>query len=141
MLAVVQTAADPGWVGPTMAVALMIIAVAFVVIAAAVGLAMREAAREMQHLARVIDALRADIAPALGAASLIGTEAEELVRASRELRAGVRDRIANLQAVYDVLEEELEETAIEVAVTLRSFRTGAGWFARLRRLLGGGRRR
>ena len=141
MLASLQAAAVPGWVGPAMAVSLIIIAVAVVVIAAAVGLALREAAREMKHLARVVDSLRGDLGPALGAAGLIGKEAEELVQASRQLRAGVRERVANLEAIYDVLEEEVEETAIEVAVTLRGFRSGAGWFARLRRLLGGGRRR
>ncbi len=141
MLTFAQTAVDPGWVGPTMAISLAVIAVALGVIAGAIGFAMREAAREMNHLAQVVDSLRTDLAPALGAANILGSEAEELVRASRELRAGVRERVANLQAVYDVLEEEVEETAIEVAVTLRSLRSGAGWFARLRRLLGRGRRR
>jgi uncharacterized protein YoxC len=141
MLAIMQAAPVPEWVGPTMAISLVIIALAFIVIAAAVGLAVREAAREMKHLARVIDSLRVDLGPALGAAGLIGKEAEELVQASRQLRAGVRERVANLEAMYDVLEEEVEETAIEVAVTLRGLRTGAGWNGRLRRLLGGGRRR
>jgi uncharacterized protein YoxC len=123
-----------------MAVSLIIIATAFVVIAAAVGLAFREAAREMKHLSRVVDSLRADLGPFVGAAGVIGKEAEELVHASRQLRAGVRERVANLEAIYDVLEEEVEETAIEVAVTLRGLRSGAGWFGRLRRLLGGRRR-
>jgi uncharacterized protein YoxC len=140
MLAIMQAAPVPGWVGPTMAISLIIIALAFVVIAAAVGLALREAAREMKHLARVVDSLRADLGPALGIAGHIGKEAEELVQASRQLRAGVRERVANLEAIYDVLEEEVEETAIEVAVTLRGLRSGAGWFGRLRRLLGGRRR-
>lgn len=141
MLAFVQAAAEVAWVGPTVAVSLVIIAAAFLAIAVAIGLALREAAREMQHLARVVDSLRADLAPALGAANLIGTEAEELVHASRALRTGLRDRVANLQAVYDVLEEEIEETALEVAVTLRRLRTVVGWFGRLRRLLGRRRRR
>jgi uncharacterized protein YoxC len=141
MLALMQATPVAAWVGPTVAISLIIIALAFVVIAAAVGLALREAAREMKHLSRVVDSLRSDLGPALGAAGLIGKEAEELVQASRQLRAGVRERVANLEAMYDVLEEEVEETAIEVAVTLRGLRRGAGWFGRLRRLLGGGRRR
>jgi len=152
MLLLLQTGTIPAWVGPTMAVALIIIAMAFVVIAAAIGLALRQAGREMQHLSRAIEELHGDLRPALTAveaasvegrrlAELVGTEAEELVGASRALRAGLRQRIANLEAVYEVLEEEVEETALDVAVTLRTFRTGAGWYARLRRLMGRRRRR
>ena len=141
-----------GWVGPTMAISLVIIAGAFLVIAAASALAARQAAREMQQLSRVIESLRTDLAPALTAvqavsgegqrlAGMVGNEAEELVRASRQLREGLRERLANLEAIYEVLEEEIEDTAVDVAVTLRTFRSGAGWFGRIRRLLGGGRRR
>lgn len=147
-----QAGAAPGWVGPTMALSLVTIAIAFVVIAVACALAAREAAREMRQLSQVIDTLRGDLAPALGAvqavsgegqrlATLVGHEAEELVQASRQLREGVRDRLANLEAIYEVLEEEVEETALDVAVSLRNFRSGVGWFGRLRWLLGGRRRR
>lgn len=147
-----QAATTAGWVGPTMAISLVIIAGAFLVIAASTALAARRAAEEMQQLSRVIESLRTDLAPALGAvqavsgegqrlAALVGTEAEELVRASRDLREGLRERMANLEAIYEVLEEEIEDTALDVAVTLRTFRSGAGWFGRLRRLLGGRRRR
>ncbi|HXI19664.1 MAG TPA: hypothetical protein VNH46_01180, partial [Gemmatimonadales bacterium] len=93
-----------------------------------------------------------DLAPALGAvqavsaegrklADLIGGEAEEVVKASRALREGLRDRIVNLEAIYAVLEEEVEETAVEVALTLRSVRQGGRWFSRIRRWLRAGRRR
>ena len=41
------------------------------------------------------------------------------MRASRQLREGLRERLANLEAIYEVLEEEVEETALDVAVTLR----------------------
>jgi hypothetical protein len=151
MLSLLQATAIPAWVGPTMAISLVIIALAFVIIALATAAAARKATLEMQQLARVIESLRTDLAPAIGAvrsvsgegqriAGLVTGEAEELVRASRALREGLRERIANLEAIYDVLEEEVEETAIDVAVTLRSIRTGAGWFGRLRRLLLGRRR-
>jgi uncharacterized protein YoxC len=152
MLLFLQEAAIPGWVGPTMAIALVIIAAAFALIATVFALAARKAAHEMQQLSRVIESLRTDLGPALGAvqaisvegqrlASLIGGETEELVGASRKLREGIRERVANLEAIYEVVAEEVEETALDIAVTLRRIRTGAGWFRRLRRLLGGGRRR
>lgn len=152
MLLLLQAGAPPAWVGPTMAIALVIIALAFVVIAAAIGLAIRHAGKEMQLLSRAVAELHSDLRPALVAveeasregrrvAEMIGDEAEELVGASRALRAGLRHRIANLEAVYEVLEEEVEETALDVAVTLRTFRSGAGWYSRLRRLMGRGRGR
>jgi len=152
MSLLLQTGAAPAWVGPTMAIALVVIAVAFAIIATALALAFRQAASEMRQLSRAVDGLHDDLRPALVAvqlvsdeghrlAGLIGGEAEELVRASRELRVGLRQRLARLEAVYEVLEEEVEETALDVAVTLRTFRTGAGWYARLRRWFGGGRRR
>lgn len=146
---------DPGgasWVGPTMAISLVIIALAFLVIAAAVALAAREAAREMRQLSQAIESFREEISPALKAfhslsgegerlASLVSHETEEIVRASKALREGVRERITGLAAVYEVLAEEVEETALEAAVTLRTFRTGASWFGMIRRVLRLGRRR
>jgi hypothetical protein len=152
MFLVQQAAAMPGWVGPTVALSLLIIALAFVVMAGAAALAAREAAKEMRQLARAMESLRTDLTPALTAvqsisaegqrlAGVLGGEAEELARASRALREGLRARVANLEAIYEVLEEEIEETALDVATTLRTMRSGVSWYGRLRRLLGGGRRR
>jgi hypothetical protein len=152
MLLLQTTAPTGGWVGPTVAISLVIIAGSFLAIALAMAMAARQAAQEMRQLSKVMESLRNDIAPALGAvaavsnegqrlAGLIGNEAEELVKSSRALREGLQTRIQNLEAIYEVLEEEVEETALDLAVTLRSVRSGAGWFGRLRRLLGLGRRR
>jgi len=146
------TAPSGGWVGPTIAISLVIIAASFLAIAVALAMAARQAAQEMRQLSQVMESLRSDIAPALGAvatistegqrlAGLIGDEAEDLVKSSRALREGLQSRIQNLEAIYEVLEEEVEETALDLAVTLRTVRSGAGWFGRLRRLLGMGRRR
>ncbi len=141
-----------GWVGPTIALSLVVIAGAFVMIALATAATARQASVEMRRLSGVLEELRTDLSPALKAvqavsdegqrlAAMVGGEAEELVRSSRQLREGLQRRVANLEAVYEVLEEEVEETAIDLAVTLRTFRSGAGWYSRIRRLLGGGRRR
>ncbi|MEO8634891.1 MAG: DUF948 domain-containing protein [Gemmatimonadales bacterium] len=152
MLMFLQAVPASGWVGPTMAISLAIIALAFVVIAAATALTAKQATSEIQKLSSVLAGLRTDLSPALSAvalvsgeghklATLVGTEAEEIVLASRRFREGVNDRIARLDAVYEVLGEEVEETALELAVTLRRVRSGAGWFGMLRRLLGRGRSR
>lgn len=135
-----------------MALSLLVIALAFVIIAIAVALTARQAAQEMRQLSSVVDGLRGDLAPALRLVQsfagqgerLVGAvsgETEEIVRASRALRTGLERRFENLQAVYDVLAEEVEETAIEAAVSLRSLRHGIGWFGLVRRLLRMGRRR
>jgi hypothetical protein len=147
-----QSAVTPGWVGPTVALSLVIIAVGFVAIAGAALLLARRAAEDMQRLTTLVESLRTDLTPALTAvqavsaegrrlADLVGGEAEELVNASRALREGLRERIVNLEAIYGILEEEVEETAVEVALTLRSLRQGTRWFSRIRRWLRAGRRR
>ena len=141
-----------GWIGPTMAISLVIVAGSFGVIAMAVARVARTMLEETRNLRTAIEGLRGELSPALGAiktmsdqthrlTALVGNEAEELVRASQALRHGVQERIRNLEAIYEVLEEEIEETAIDVAVTLRTFRSGRNWFSRIRRLLlGRGRR-
>lgn len=152
MLLLFQAEAAGGWVGPTVAISLVVIALAFAVIAAVVAIAAKRSSDEMQKLSRVVDGLRTDLAPALSAVALIsgegqklvnmvGTEAEEIVRTSRRFRVGLNDRIDRLDAIYEVLGAEVEETALDLAVTLRSVRSGFGWFGILRRLLRGGRRR
>lgn len=152
MLLVMQAGVESGWVGTTVAISLVIIALSFITIAIAMAVALGRASSEMRQLSEVVDSLRADLAPALKAvsavsgegerlASLVSTEAEEVVRASQALRHSIRLRLTNLEAVYDVLAEEVEETALDAAVTLRTFRTGTSWFSMIRRLLRLGRRR
>ena len=147
-----QAGVESGWVGATVAISLVIIALSFITIAIAMAVALGRASSEMRQLSEVVDSLRADLAPALKAvsavsgegerlASLVSTEAEEVVRASQALRHSIRLRLTNLEAVYDVLAEEVEETALDAAVTLRTFRTGASWFSLIRRLLRLGRGR
>jgi uncharacterized protein YoxC len=152
MLLVLQTEIASGWVGTTMAISLIIIALSFITIAAAMAIAFRRAAQEMHDLRAGLDSLRGDLGPALKAiqqfsgeserlVAMVSEETEEVVAASQALRAGLREKLTNLEAVYDVLAEEVEETAIDAAVTLRNFRTGASWFGMIRRLLRLGRGR
>lgn len=152
MLLILQNEIASGWVGTTMAISLVIIALSFITIAVALAIALGRASSEMRQLSEVVDSLRADLNPALKAiqglsgeserlVALVSNETEEVVGASRALRAGLREKLVNLEAVYDVLAEEVEETAIDAAVTLRNFRTGASWFGMIRRLLRLGRGR
>jgi uncharacterized protein YoxC len=150
MMLLLQATTPPGWVGPVSAISLAIIALAFVVIAIALAMAAKKASQELSDLNRSLAELKAELSPALAAvqqvsaegtrlASIVADEAEQIVEGTRQLREGITERMANLQALYEVMEEEVEETALDVAVKLRTFRSGVGWFGTIRRLLRGAR--
>ncbi len=149
----------PGWVGPTAAISLVVIAVGFVAIAVALVVALRQATRQTQSLTLALDRLKTDMAPAFKAmqdmaqqgqelTTLVKNEAVAVVETSRRLRGRVeagadriQERLTDLEALYDVVEEEVEETAMDVATFLRRVRSGGNWLSRLRRLLPRRRRR
>lgn len=152
MLLLLQAATPAGWVGVVSAISLAIIALAFVVIALALAMAAKKASSEVSELNKSLTELKAELSPALASfqkvseegtrlATIVADEAEELVQSSRALREGITERLANLEALYEVMEEEVEETALDVAVKLRTFRSGVGWFGMVRRLLRGARGR
>ncbi len=134
-----------------MAISLVVIALAFAAIGVAVVLMARSATREIREL-------REEVAPALAAvrritdagADLSGDIKEEIreylatSRAVREdLARGVfqvKSRLADLDALYEVVHEEVEETALDVAARVRSVRNGVGMVSRIRRWLVRGRR-
>lgn len=142
-----------GWVGTMMALSLLVIALCFLGIAAGVFLALREALERGQSLAREIGELRRDLAPTLAALGRLGKEGaevaelakeevRELVHTTRRVRKDVekgitrtRKRLADFEAVVDVVQEEVEETAMEFSAALREVRTGDGMIGQLRRLI------
>ena len=148
----------PGWVGPTAAIALVVIALGYLAIAAAVVLAGRAAGRQADRLSDEIASLRKDLAPTIEAVNRIaGTGADvggrlkdeilAVVDVSRRLRRQaekgaqrVGGRLEELDALYEVVSAEVTETALDVAATLRSVRTGASALSRIKRLLVRGRR-
>jgi hypothetical protein len=145
--------ATPGWVGPTMAIALVAIALAYVVMAVALALLARRTAQEVSALSRELGHLRTEVTPAVAAirkvteagADLSGDVRAEIghyLETSRALREDlasgvgrVKSRLADLDALYEVLHAEVEDTALDVAARLRGVRRGAGMVSRLRRLL------
>jgi uncharacterized protein YoxC len=153
-----MAATFPGWVGPTAAISLVIIALAFAVIATAMVLVARVASTEIRQLSEELGRLRQELAPALQAMKRIAEAGAELSgdvrqeiqqylvtsRAVRkDLERGVRRvkiRLADLDALYEVVHDEVEDTALDVAAGVRSVRRGAGMVGRLRRWLVRGRR-
>lgn len=148
----------PGWVGPTAAVSLVAIALAFMVIAIATALVSRKAATEIGELSEELAKLRQELSPALVAmrrvadagAELSGDVREEIQQylvTSKELRRDlergvrrVKHRLADLDALYEVVHEEVEDTALDVVTKVRSVRRGVGMVGRIRRWLVRGRR-
>ena len=142
---------QPAWIGPTVAISLAIIALAFLAIGVAVALMARTTVREIR-------ALRAKVDPAVdglrritdAGAELSGDikhEIREYLATSRALRRDltrgvyqVKSRLADLDALYEVVHEEVEDTALDVAARVRSVRNGVGMVSRIRRWLVRGRR-
>lgn len=112
----------------------------------------------MRDVRRLLDALDRDGRPALLAArsvledtgktvTTVRAEVEQIVGASRELRtrvgaaAGALDeRVRDLEVVLDVVQDEIEDTLLDVASVLRSTRRGASVARALKRVfLGRGR--
>jgi uncharacterized protein YoxC len=144
---------EAAWVGPTMAISLVLIALSFVAIALVAVLLGKGAAKAFRKMSQELGELRGELRPAItsvrniaeeaeGLASNLKSEVHEIIRTSSEVRHDVRlgvdrvrERLEDLDALAEVMQEELEDTAIDVASRVRSVRSGFGIVGRLRRLL------
>ena len=149
----------PAWVGTATAISLIIIALSFVAIAASVMLALKASSTQLTLLTHVLKGLDDDLIPAFRSiremaekgkdvVDVVKNEAVAVVRTSRRLRRRVRtgadrieERLQDLDALYEVVHEELEEAALDVATLVHTVRTGGGWLQKIRRFLPGRRRR
>lgn len=152
-LAILQAVPPPGWVGPTVAISLVVVALSFVGIAAGILVVASRLIEPVQQLSRVIQSLQDDLAWSLKGLRQLTEQSQELLtvvrseagafahtsrRLRRQLIKGadrIQTRLADLETLYDVVHEEVEETALDVAAALRSVRKGSGVLARIRRLL------
>jgi len=148
----------PGWVGPTAAISLVVIALAFAAIAAGSVMLARAAKKEISEVSDKLEGIRGDLHDAMHAVRRVAETGEDLSvklkeeihhylatsRAIRQdLERGVRrvkTRLADLDALYEVVHDEVEDTALDVAAKVRTVRQGAGMVGRLRRWLVRGRR-
>jgi uncharacterized protein YoxC len=153
-----QIVSEPGWVGPTMAIALVVVALSFVGIAVGVLIVASRLIEPVRQLSRVIQGLQDDLAWSLKGLRQLTEESQEVMelvrreagafahtgrRLRRRLIRGadrIQTRLSDLETLYDVVHEEVEETALDVAAALRSVRKGSGVLGRIRRLLVANRR-
>lgn len=149
----------PTWVGTVAAISLVIIALSFIAIAIGLVLALKSSSKQLSLISHVLRGLDDDLLPAFrslrevaekskGVVDVFKNEADAIVRTSRRLRRRARngadrieERLQDLDALYEVVHEELEEAALDVATLVRTVRTGGGFLGRIRRFLPGGRSR
>jgi hypothetical protein len=149
----------PTWVGTVTAVSLVLIALSFVSIAIGALIAFKKSQDALKLMAHVLQGLDDDLIPAFrslrdmaekgkGVADVVKNEADAFARTGRRLRRRVRngadrieERLQDLDALYEVVHEELEEAALSMATLVRTVRTGGGVLQRIKRFLPGGRRR
>ena len=152
-LTMLDPALGPGWIGPTVAISLVVVALSFVGIAAGILVVASRLIEPVQQLNRVIQNIQDDLAWSLKGLRQLTEQSQELLtvvrseagafahtsrRLRRQLVAGadrIQTRLADLETLYDVVHEEVEETALDVAAALRTVRKGSGVLARIRRLL------
>ena len=138
-LALLQVAAGPAWVGPTMAVSLAVIALCFLGVTAALGIT---ALRLAADVAQALGSVRRLTEQGQDLMVLVRHEAGALAQTSRRVRRKlvkgvdrVEDKLSDLETLYDLVHGEVEDAALDVAATLRSVRRGNGVIGRVRRML------
>ena len=152
-LALVQVSASPEWVGPTMAISLAVMALSFLGIALALAIAALKLTGQVKKVGTLVDGLQDDIARTLKAVRHLTEQGQDVMVVVRQetgafaqtgrrlrrklVRAAdrVEMKLEELETLYDVVHDEVEGTALDVAAALRSVRRGNGMIGRVRRLL------
>jgi hypothetical protein len=156
-LALLQAAATPGWVGPTMAISLAIIAASILGLALVAGVVTLRLAGQVRKVGTLVDGLQDDLRQTLTTVRRLTEQGQDLVvllrheagayaqtgrRLRRKMVRGVdrmESKLTDLETLYDLVHDEVEDTALDVAAALRSARAGNGMLGRVRRLLVPGR--
>lgn len=150
MLLLLQGAPAPlsGWVGPTIAISLAIMALAWVVLFAAAAVTVVALEKRIDTMSDNLSGLRQDLGGMVEGArrvaeqgesivSLVREEGEAYVETSRRFRKRLdygidrfSERAADLDALYEVVHEEVEDTALRFASALRTARLSTGIIAK-----------
>ena len=146
-----------GWAEVVTAIAAAIIAViALGLVVYAVPL-LRQASRTSAAVERflerdsrpLLENARSVVSEANQIASKLRTEIDGVIETSQDIRGRVKnavdateDRLLDLEALLDVLQEEMEDTVLDVAAAVRTTRRGSAVFRTMKRVfLGSGKKR
>jgi methyl-accepting chemotaxis protein len=151
LMPTMQATMDTGWVGTTMALSLLVIALAFIVMAAAVGLTLGLLRNQLEQVAGALKDLNSDLSQVLKGARHLAEDGQRLAQLAREegeaylassrrirkkLDRGVdrlSERLDNFDALVEVVHDEVEETALRFATTLRAARLSTAVLGRVLR--------
>ena len=129
----------PTWVGVVSAISLVIIALAALVTAGALTVAALGVRAAVNALKGLAGPAIADVRQLIAS---IKTEADALVGASRDVRQRIvraadaaEERLTDLDSLAEVMQEELEDTALDAAATLRNVRRGMSVWRWSRKLM------
>ena len=152
-LALMQVGATPDWVGPTAAISLAVIAVSILGAAGVVAYAALRILGETRKVGTMIRGYQEDVAQTLANAKRLTDQGQDVLvllrqevgaftqtsrRIRRKLVRGVDNveaKLVDLETLYDLLHDEVEDTALDFAATLRTSRQGNGMLGRVRRML------
>ena len=130
----------PAWVPVTVALSLLVIALSFLAIAIGILYSLRSLNRGLHP---ALKALTSAAESTEAVAALVRREGEGLGETSKRVResvngglARIEDRLGDLDALYEVLYEEMKETGLEAGVMMRRLRRPGSWWGRVRRLIG-----
>jgi len=147
-----------GWPAVVTALSTAVIAVAVLVLLASMVVVLRRLSALSASVTRVGETVDRDARPALESvrrtaeeASRLGvairTEVEGFTGTSKRLRdrvertsSALEERFIELETLLDVLQDELEETVLDLAAVMRTTRRGAGLFRAARRVILGRKR-
>lgn len=145
------------WPAVVTAISTAAIALLLALPAVASFMLFRELRRAVGALERFGDTIQREVVPAIQSArgiaeqatqiaTTVRTEVNGLVETSQDLRGRVtraadatEDRLNDLEALLDVLYEEVEETALDVAAALRTTRRGVSVLGAVKRVFRRGR--
>jgi threonine dehydrogenase-like Zn-dependent dehydrogenase len=152
-LALVQVGATPDWVGPTAAISLVVIAVSILGVAGVLAYAALRILGETRKVSTMIQGYQEDVAQTLANARRLTDQGQDMLvllrqevgaftQTSRRIRRklvrgvdNVETKLADLETLYDLLHDEVEDTALDVAAALRTSRQGNGMLGRVRRMI------
>lgn len=146
------------WTEVVTALSTALIALTMLGVAAAAIILLRETRRLLESVERVVRTLEHDARPALEAARSGLEQAEQILKTARremdavaetsqdlrrrvtDLANAVEERLLDAETLIDVVYDELEDTALDVAAALRATRRGGSVLRAVKRaVLGRGR--
>jgi uncharacterized protein YoxC len=152
-LALLQVGTTPDWVGPAVAISLAILALSVLGMALALAVAAFRVAEQAKKVGALVDSLQDDISRTLKGLRNLSEQTQDVMvlvrhetgafaqtarRLRRKMVRGadrIEEKLQDLETLYDVIQGEVEGSALDLAAALRSVRRGNGMLGRVRRIL------